>query len=174
MTKKLLYDEIKKNDKMKKNDKKNKGEIMVKLLYILLIVTYMIHFTNKKNNTNPVFITLYAALCLCYLYLKTENKIDYNINIGITYALLSMMYYYHMNNKNDSNYIIMGIIIFATTIFKYLEEISEKNNSLTPNTNTPFVLGIISLIYIKHGIIQSEYDYLISSIMYGLLIYTMI
>lgn len=173
----MMYNKIEKNENIVKHNEKNnkeennKEELMAIIIYILLVVTYVIHFTNVRNNTYPVFVTLYAALCLCYLYSKMENEINYSVNIGITYALLSMMYVYHMKNKSDSNYIVMGIIVFATTVFKYLEAMPH----IHPLTlNTPFVMGIISLLYIKHGIIQSEYDYLVSSIMYGLLVYTMI
>ena len=168
----MMYNKIEKNEKIAKhNEENNREELMEKIIYILLVITYIIHFTNERNNTSPVFVTLYAALCLCYLYSKKENEMNYSVNIGITYALLSMMYIYHMKNKSDSNYIIMGIIVFAITIFKYL----EKLPNIHPLTlNTPFVMGIISLLYIKRGIVQSEYDNLVSSIMYGLLVYTMI
>lgn len=169
--------EKKKNELINQDEtikKKNKNELMGIIIYILLVVTYMVHFTNKRNNTYPVFVCLYTGLSLCYLYSKSENSdINYNKFISFFYLLLGMMYIYHMNMKMDSNYIYMGIFVFAISILKYME--SYKTEDICMRLlNYPIVVFFISLLYIKHGIVQSEYDYLLSSILYGLLVYTLI
>lgn len=164
------YFDANKNEKKKRN----REELMGIIVYILLVVTYMIHFTNKMNNTYPVFVCLYTALGLCYMYSRKEiDEFNYNKIIAIVYVLLSLMYIYHMNRKNDSNYIFMGILILVISILKYME--SYENIDICTNLfNAPIVVFFISLLYIKHGITQSEYDYLTSSILYGLLVYKLI
>ena len=176
MYKKNTFD--KKKNELENNDetieKKNKNELMGIIIYVLLVVTYMIHFTNKRNNTYPVFVCLYMALSLCYSYSKSENSdVNYNKHISFFYLLLGMMYIYHMNMKMDYNYIYMGIIIFVISILKYMESFKTEDMCMSL-LNKPFVVFLISLLYIKHGIVQSEYDYLLSSVLYGLLVYTLI